>query len=395
MTVYRGEARQFDIWLDGEKLGKAALPDIGTQRGEHVILGFLGEVWDPEDSHVNFDEPHIQLGLDKVRGVGYEGARRYSYLEPQTKLVYVLVTKSGYMWRGDGDLQWMELRENIPVTLVFGKTYVFREPGDWEQRRTMTVRVTDALLGTVVGGEDLEVEGERPRSRVEAPEYDEVLEEARGRNQKSQDRIALEANRIEVQRQRNAEKKREEWIKKEMAERERRGRVRMAQETENARGEPHGAYTECVMVLKEMFDKKARERGYTTEFDKLLGQEWKVKLTWSGDSVAMLTWFAKRINRIDYWATDASITNKNAARPFLQDITDEVNKLKIKIMSPDGKTDWTRAAYWIYREIGEISIFTVDIMPRMEAFLRQKAHLALMQATLTAGGGSIGGVRNP
>jgi hypothetical protein len=287
MTMYRGEARQFDIWLDGEKLGKAALPDIGTQRGEHVILGFLGGVWDPEDSDVNFDKPHIQLGLDKVRGVDYEGARRHAYHEPQTKVVYVLVTKSGYMWREDGVLQWTELRENIPVRLVFGKTYVFREPGDWEQRLTMTVRVTDALLGTVVGGEDLEVEGERPRSRVEAPEYDEVLEEARGRNQKSQDRIALEANRIEVQRQRNAEKKREEWIKKEMAERERRGQVRMAQETEKARGEPRGAYWECVTVLKEMFDRKAMERGYMSEFDNLLEEEWEFIFTGDGDSVAM------------------------------------------------------------------------------------------------------------
>lgn len=378
MTMYRYGARQFDIWLDGEKLGKAALPDSGTQRGEYVILGFDGGVWDPEDRGVNFDHPHIQLGLDKVRGVGYEGARyegarRYAYLEPQTKVVYVLVTKSGYMWREDGDLQWTDLQEKTPVRLVFGKTYVFREPGDWEERRTMTVCVTDALLGTVVGGEDLEVEGERPRSRVEAPEYEEVRAEARGQNQKSQDRISLEANRIEVQRQRNAEKKREEWIKKEMAERERRGRVRGEQRTEKARGEPRGAYSECVTVLKEMFDRKAKDRGYPTEFDDILEEEWRVKFTWGGDSVAMLTWMAERI---DYYC------GPGASTPILRDITDEVTKFNIKIMSPDGKTDWTRVAYWIYSEIGESSSFTVDIMARMEGSLRQKAHLALMRATL-------------
>jgi hypothetical protein len=148
MTMYRGEARQFDIWLDGEKLGKAALPDSGTQRGEYVILGFDGGVRHPEDSDVNFDKPHIQLGMDKVRGVDYEGAGKYVYSEPETKVVYVLVTKSGYMWREDEHIQWTEMQVQNPVRLLFGKTYVFREPGDWEQRRTMTVCVTDALLGT-------------------------------------------------------------------------------------------------------------------------------------------------------------------------------------------------------------------------------------------------------
>jgi len=104
-----------------------------------------------------------------------------------------------------------------------------------------------------------------------------------------------------------------------------------------------------------------------------------------GDSVALISWCADKIRywhtrkymkNIRYWHTRKYVKKchywktrkylKLQAQAPLYGIPDS---LSFKIMSPDGQTDWTLAAWHIHFETNSTLEFTEDIMDRMEAAL--------------------------
>ena len=131
------------------------------------------------------------------------------------------------------------------------------------------------------------------------------------------------------------------------------------------------AYPHCAEVLYQLFSGLDMTKTNTDEFN----EEWE-NFKKSGDSVAMITWFAKRFN---LWSSPKYLerVKNHQARQLLRDVSIRIPK---KIMSPDRKVDWTTAVWWIHDEINSNLPFTQDVLSLMEESLSSKRRK--MDATL-------------
>ena len=174
--------RQYDIWIDGQKLTADFLSDLYTQAGYLLLLGFGdGQVSIRKGieqfdvSATNPQENYAQLG-----GVRIE----FQLLDDANGRRVLISSTSALQW-AERDAEgrqgpFVPLRTKEGPTqaeLAFGRTYVLRTYGleaapEIDPRRvsTMTLRVTDSLNGLEVG------DSRSPSPVLEAP--DEPLSEA-------------------------------------------------------------------------------------------------------------------------------------------------------------------------------------------------------------------------
>ena len=91
-------------------------------------------------------------------------------------------------------------------------------------------------------------------------------------------------------------------------------------------------YARCAAVLYRMF----RELDMIKFNKDQLQRQWH-KTMQSGDSVAMITWYA---NKFNFWSGEKylNMVRNATAREIVPDMS---GRTPIKIMSPDGETDWT------------------------------------------------------
>jgi hypothetical protein len=101
---------------------------------------------------------------------------------------------------------------------------------------------------------------------------------------------------------------------------------------------------------------------YADEFE----EEWD-QFKHSGDSVAMITWFAKRFNMWSGQRFLKMVRDDHA----IEVVPDMSGRLGHVIKSPDGKTDWSTAVWWIHYQIDSTLPFTPDVLSRMEESLNE------------------------
>jgi hypothetical protein len=121
-------------------------------------------------------------------------------------------------------------------------------------------------------------------------------------------------------------------------------------------------YARCAAVLYRMF----RGLDMITLDKREFQRQWDETMQ-SGDSVAMITWCAKRFN---WWSDDKYLDMVRTARAR-EIVPDMSGRTPEKIMSPDRKTDWTTAVWWIHYQIDSQLPFTHDVLSRMEECLEQ------------------------
>ena len=179
--------RQYDIWIDGQKLDAVFLPDQFTQVGYRLLLRFDGDVQRLNtESSDEFCLRRMELQANSAQ---LQKARIWFQLQDTAKGLQVCIW-SYLKWAGcqhddtptDYRLMWAECQSDgthgtlVPfptndtkAQLVFGRTYVLQaQPTDGSlSTSTMTLRVTDPL-------ECLEVGDDRSPSPVlDAPDWDE------------------------------------------------------------------------------------------------------------------------------------------------------------------------------------------------------------------------------
>ena len=169
--------RQYDIWIDGQKLAADFLPDWYTQAGYRLLLGF-------GDGQVS-----IRKGIEEFEVSATYPQENYAQLGGKRIEFQLLDDAMGrrVLISSTSVLQWVErdavgrqgpfvpLRTNEGPTqaeLAFGRTYVLQATPERDSRRvsTMTLRVTESLNGLEVG------DSRSPSPVLEAP--DEPLSEA-------------------------------------------------------------------------------------------------------------------------------------------------------------------------------------------------------------------------
>jgi hypothetical protein len=179
MSGFRSESyegiRQYDIWIDGQKLTADFLPDMYTQVGQRLLLGFgEGRVlildhestyqdWidrtDPQENYAQLNGKRIEFRLqDDVNG-------RWVLISTCDKLQWAVRFDSGMQ----GPLEPFPIsegRNRIQCPLMFGRTYVFQvtPKDDSSPPTTMTLCVTDPLTGMEVG------DSRSPSPVLEAPD---------------------------------------------------------------------------------------------------------------------------------------------------------------------------------------------------------------------------------
>ena len=124
-----------------------------------------------------------------------------------------------------------------------------------------------------------------------------------------------------------------------------------------------GPFPRCAEVLLTLFVNAVARTGTcvsTLDLDKDYDSDaqWRAFVE-RGDSVALMTWCADKIN---YWASPKYIA-KQIQAPIFGGITAPVS---FKIMSPDGLTDWTLAAWHIHVATHNTLPFTADVLRLME-----------------------------
>ena len=173
--------RQYDIWIDGQKLSPNFLSDAETQAGHRVLLAFDGRVCMLEASPPHAEmrsTPRPRRSYAKLGGTAIE----FQLLDDGDGRRVCIASGNGYlMWthrREDGTLgtfvDFPDHPQGVQQPLVFGRTYVFADPTIcWSSDSDcfingvpkdpeMTLRVTDPL-------HDLEVGDGRPPSPVLDP----------------------------------------------------------------------------------------------------------------------------------------------------------------------------------------------------------------------------------
>ena len=173
--------RQYDIWIDGQKLSVDFLKDSQTRAGHRVLLAFDGRV-----SLLDRSPPHEPLrstprpsrSYAKLGGTAIE----FQLLDDEDGRRVCIASTSAYLqWthhRDDGTLgtfvNFPDHPRGVQQPLVFGRTYVFAAPTIWwssdedcftngvPKEPEMTLCVTDPL-------HDLEVGDGRPPSPVLDP----------------------------------------------------------------------------------------------------------------------------------------------------------------------------------------------------------------------------------
>jgi hypothetical protein len=120
------------------------------------------------------------------------------------------------------------------------------------------------------------------------------------------------------------------------------------------------AYRYCAETLLEIFQRAMRDHKLSKEFEAELQEEFDV---WSEgtDSVPFITWCANKINGGSLSASFPGIGTPPQT---------------VKVMSPDGHTDWTLAAWWIRGEVDDTLTFNADILQTIERRLSFKYALA-------------------
>ena len=99
------------------------------------------------------------------------------------------------------------------------------------------------------------------------------------------------------------------------------------------------------------------DKPHTTQAD----TQWRTFIE-HGDSIAFISWCADIIR---YWNTPEYMQLQRQAP--LYGTMDE--PFSFVILSPDGKTDWTLAAWHIHADTESTLPFTEDVMQKMEATL--------------------------
>ena len=119
-------------------------------------------------------------------------------------------------------------------------------------------------------------------------------------------------------------------------------------------------YRYCAETLLDIFQRAMVDHRLSKEFEAELQSEFDV---WSDgtDSVPFITWCANKINGGSLSASFPGIGTPPQT---------------VKIMSPDGHTDWTLAAWWIRGEVDDTLTFTTDILQIIENKLNMKYMLA-------------------
>jgi hypothetical protein len=168
--------RQYDIWIDGQKLSADFLPDRYTQVGKRLLLGF-------GDGQVS-----IRQGVEEYSLIATDHQENYAQLD-RARIEFRLQDDANgrrVLISTRYKLQWAERFaddtqgpfEPFPESkcaLVFGRTYVLRvkPEDDSSSPLTMTLRVTDCLA-------ELEVGDSRSPSPVsDPPDSAKVLERMR------------------------------------------------------------------------------------------------------------------------------------------------------------------------------------------------------------------------
>ena len=126
-----------------------------------------------------------------------------------------------------------------------------------------------------------------------------------------------------------------------------------------------GPFPRCADVLLTLFANAVARTGRgvsTLELDEDCNEhsdaQWRAFVE-RGDSLALMTWCADKIN---YWDSPKYIA-KQIQTPIFGGITVSVS---FKIMSPDGLTDWTLVAWHIHVETHSTLPFTSDVLQLME-----------------------------
>ena len=119
-------------------------------------------------------------------------------------------------------------------------------------------------------------------------------------------------------------------------------------------------YRYCAETLLDIFQRAMVDHRLSKEFEAELQSEFDV---WSDgtDSVPFITWCANKINGGSLSASFPGIGTPPQT---------------VKVMSPDGHTDWTLAAWWIRGEVDDTLTFTTDILQIIENKLNMKYMLA-------------------
>ena len=183
MSGFRGESyegiRQYDIWIDGQKLSADFLPDRYTQVGQRLLLGFGdGQVsirqgteqysvsaTASQENYAQLDNKRIEFRLqDDANG-------RWVLISTRYKLQWAERFADGMQ----GPLEPFPRSQGtkcIQCPLMFGRTYVFQvtPEDDSSPPPTMTLCVTDPLAEMEVG------DSRSPSPVLDAP--DEPLSEA-------------------------------------------------------------------------------------------------------------------------------------------------------------------------------------------------------------------------
>ena len=124
-----------------------------------------------------------------------------------------------------------------------------------------------------------------------------------------------------------------------------------------------GAYPCVAVVLIDIFTNAVERWGEHTNGLNLdtSNDEWEACIQ-KGDSVAFVSWCA---DRMEYWRTP-DFTHCFPQAPLYGE-----PKRPVKIMSPDGKTNWTLVAWYVYKDIKSKLPFTKDILVKMDAALAE------------------------
>ena len=171
--VSRPGIRQYDIWIDGQKLAADFLPDRYTQVGYRLLLGFGDGQVSIRDRTSRYED-WLSKTDPQDNYAQLNGARIKFRVKDDTNGRRVLISTSN-------QLQWVERhpdgtqgpfvpfpinQNNTKPPLAFGRTYVFQvtPSDDSPTPPTMTLCVTDPLAEMEVG------DSRSPSPVLEAPD---------------------------------------------------------------------------------------------------------------------------------------------------------------------------------------------------------------------------------
>lgn len=171
------QIRQYDIWIDGQKLGVDFLADSYTRVGRRLVLGFGDGQVSIRKGIEQFDvsatypqENYAQLGGKRIE---------FQLLDDAMGRRVLISSTSALQWverdavGRQGPFVPLRTKEGpTQAELAFGRTYVFQVTPDDNASPppSMTLCVTDPLAGMEVG------DSRSPSPVLEAP--DEPLSEA-------------------------------------------------------------------------------------------------------------------------------------------------------------------------------------------------------------------------